>query len=153
MPYLFLPFARAYNVTHPSHTPLFDLPNNMRSTNHAAPLTSCPDTQISVFSCDQSVNKIKTKTVETCGSIKQYVVSVYPITSSAPISRTPPAPSRHMSRLHTSNISERCDDPLSPYLLQCYCAQRTFQAVVGSDKIAAEPTGLSFTPYFMLHGG
>ena len=35
-------------------------------------LTSSPDTQMSEFSCDQSVNKVKPQTVETCSYIKQY---------------------------------------------------------------------------------
>ena len=54
-----------------------------------------------------------------------------------------------MSRLYTSNISQRYDNALSPYLFQCYCGHRTFQAILAFDKIAAEPTGLSFTPQFL----
>jgi hypothetical protein len=105
-------------------------------------LTSSPDTQISVLSCDQSVNKVKPQTVETCSYIKQY----HSLSINYLNTQLSNAPSHHASRLHTSNISQRYDNALSPYLFQCYCAHRTFQAIVGSDKIAAEPTGLSFTP-------
>jgi hypothetical protein len=98
-------------------------------------------TQISVFSCDQSVNKIKTKTVETCSYIKQYhsfsCVSLPINFLSTQLSN---APSHLVSLLYTSHISHRSDDALSPYLFQCYCAQRTFQAI----RFTGEPTGFLF---------
>jgi hypothetical protein len=102
--------------------------------------------QMSVFSCDQLVNKMTTKRVESCCCVKRtrdLAVSAVRIPFIKYLStQMSTAPSFQVSRLYVSNIGQSHEGVLFPT-----CC--SVPAIAGSDQTAAEPTGLSFQPQFV----